>query len=192
MKDKILVMFSGGLDSTYLLHLILQDTRYKHMDVEAHHIRLFNVEKRVRAEEAAIEKLMKYFQSNDYRKFELTFSNLELPSRNNRFMWDSDAISFTAGYLCSIDPSIKSVVIGMNSSDIEPGSDVTRFTRSNEIFCAFTDIEKLYPLNNMSKHEIFNSLPDGLRKLTWSCRTPVYNFGIPVKCGRCKTCLQLK
>lgn len=44
-------MFSGGLDSTYVLHKILTDQEYAEYDVHVHHMRLVNSEKRAAAEE---------------------------------------------------------------------------------------------------------------------------------------------
>ena len=40
--------------------------------------------------------------------------------------------------------------------------------------------------------EIFDTLPEDLRNLTWSCRTPIYNNGIPIKCNKCPTCKELE
>ena len=35
-------------------------------------------------------------------------------------------------------------------------------------------------------------LPEELRGLTWSCRTPIYDGENILKCRRCKACKELK
>ena len=36
-------------------------------------------------------------------------------------------------------------------------------------------------------------LPEELRDMTWSCRTPIYTEDNSIhECGKCKTCLELK
>ena len=43
----------------------------------------------------------------------------------------------------------------------------------------------------MTKKEIFETLPEDLRKLTWSCRTPIYKEEDIKMCKKCKTCLEI-
>ena len=51
---------------------------------------------------------------------------------------------------------------------------------------------KFYPLIHMKKFEVWNMMPQDLRQLTWSCRTPIYEFGEIKQCNSCKTCIELK
>jgi 7-cyano-7-deazaguanine synthase in queuosine biosynthesis len=67
-----------------------------------------------------------------------------------------------------------------------------RRVRADKILAAFTDVGKIYPVMNMSKREIYDSLPDTLKDKFWSCRRPVYNKDEITACGTCDTCVKLK
>jgi 7-cyano-7-deazaguanine synthase in queuosine biosynthesis len=67
-----------------------------------------------------------------------------------------------------------------------------RRIRANKIFTAFTDAEKIFPVLEMSKREIYDSLPESLRDMFWSCRRPVYSEKNIAPCGRCDTCAKLR
>jgi 7-cyano-7-deazaguanine synthase in queuosine biosynthesis len=85
------------------------------------------------------------------------------------------------------------VAIGRTQSDdnIEVRE---RATRGNELLKLFApNVEKIYPVGHLTKLEIYNMLPEELRNMTWSCRTPIYTEDNSIhECGKCKTCLELK
>ncbi len=72
-------MFSGGLDSVYVLHKILIDPEYAEYDVHVHHMRLINKENRAAAEEIAVKNVVDYLRTNGYRPFVLSFTDLTYP-----------------------------------------------------------------------------------------------------------------
>lgn len=190
MKNKILVMFSGGQDSAWILDKILTSHEYKEYDVEAHHINIRNVERRAVAESVAVENIYKYMDAH-YRTFDKSFSDITTPARNRQFMFDSDVINYMAGYLCSVDPTIKIVAMGVNKTDLEENTQ--RFERSNKIFETFTtNVQKIFPAAETYKEDIFKTLNKELLDLTWSCRTPVYSETDIQSCGKCKSCKQIK
>ena len=96
-----------------------------------------------------------------------------------------------AGYIASVNPDIKKIAIGMQSTD-GSNSLPERRIRAAKILEAFTDAEKIYPVMEMSKREIYDMLPDSLKNVFWSCRRPVYKEKQIIPCGVCETCVKLK
>jgi 7-cyano-7-deazaguanine synthase in queuosine biosynthesis len=182
-----LILFSGGLDSLYMTHLLLKDAQDN--DIHIHHINISNAENRALAESSAVQQAIEYFKQNGYPKFTYTESTIAAPSFGRSFMYDSDAVNFMAGYVCSMDPDITEVAIGLNKSDTN-GPNTTRIQKANQILAAFTQATKIYPVKDYTKQEMYNLLPEGLRTKFWSCRTPKYADSVAVTCGHCYTCMQ--
>lgn len=197
--SNILLMFSGGLDSTGALWNLLQDSKHR---IHLHHLHLFNQERRAKAENIAVKNILSYL-SKKYNTIKYSESYHQYPSYlhidNNtkvtyqNFMFDSDIYNFIAATICFCLPDIKKVAIGRTKSD--HNSDVIeRAVRGNKLLEIFApNIEKIYPVEHLTKCEIYNILPKELRDMTWSCRTPVYNIkeNIFKECKKCKTCLEL-
>lgn len=185
-NSDILLMFSGGLDSTGVFYKLMMDKRKIHV----HHLHLMNKENRQAAEDIAVKKICEYMKKIGF--FEYTESRHEYPCYNSSFIWDSDIYNFIAGTICLSLPKIKEVAIGRTKTD--SGLDINkRAERGTKIFESFnTKAKKTYPLIDYTKKEIYNFLPEDLRVLTWSCRTPIYNGENIKKCGRCKACQELK
>ena len=86
-----------------------------------------------------------------------------------------------------------SVAVGATKTDFDLGDVQTRIKQSHEILkaCHTNTIREqvpiIYPVKHLTKQEIWNELPEELRELTWSCRTPK---GLRA-CGTCKTCKQI-
>jgi 7-cyano-7-deazaguanine synthase in queuosine biosynthesis len=121
------------------------------------------------------------------------YSESEIGSQpyNGQFMYDTDSINFFAGYICSVNPRIVRVAMGMQANDHNHALEERRI-RANAILAAFTPVEKIYPVLDMTKREIYDMLPEGLRNMFWSCRRPVYSEKNIAPCGRCDTCIKLR
>jgi 7-cyano-7-deazaguanine synthase in queuosine biosynthesis len=184
-----LVLLSGGLDSVCMTHLMLKDARDN--DIHIHHINISNAENRSPAEATAVKKVIEYLQSNNYPKFDYTESTVAAPSFGRSFMYDSDAVNFMAGYVCSMNPNIKEVAIGLNKSDTN-GPNTTRIQKANQLLALFTTATKIYPVKDYTKQEMYDLLPVELRDMFWSCRTPKYVDNVATACGYCHTCEQIK
>lgn len=195
-----LLMFSGGLDSTGVLWTLLKNTRYK---IHLHHLHLINKENRAEAEHQAVVNILSYISkthknikySESYHKYP-TYSYLSKMGDglvlHENFMFDSDIYNFIAGTICMCLPNIKRVAVGRTKLD--DNLDVRqRATRGNELLKLFApDIEKIYPVEHLTKTEIYSMLPEELRNMTWSCRTPVIvDDNLMKECGKCKTCQEL-
>ena len=181
-------MFSGGLDSTGVFWKLVQEKKQIHV----HHMNLINKENRCDAEKLAVQNICNYMKK--ITEFTYSESTHNVPSIRGSFMWDSDMYNFIAGYICMMRSDIENVALGLTKTDLGSGSGgvQNRINRGNKILNCFTDIKKIYPVSDMSKQQIFDMLPNDLRDLTWSCRTPIYIDGVPKMCNKCKTCRELR
>jgi len=179
----ILLMFSGGLDSTGVFWKLIQEKEELHV----HHLYLSNKENRAEAEAVAVKNVVDYMKK--IRKFSYTESYHEYPSYNGNFMWDSDIYNFVAGTICLSARNIKEVAIGKTKSD---SGFERRAERGNKILNILApNVKKIYPVGEMTKKEIYEMLPEDLRLLTWSCRRPIYKNDNIEMCKKCKTCFEI-
>jgi len=189
-QSTILAMYSGGLDSLGMVYLLLTDPAYKDYDIHIHHVRNKNVERRWRAEARAVEQA-----TSELRRlgFEFAYSESEIGTQpfGRKFLYDTDTMNFFAGYVCSVNFDIKKVAMGMQANDANQALEDRRI-RAGNILSAFTDAEKIFPVLDMTKHEIYDMLPETLRDLFWSCRRPVYSEKNIAPCEKCDTCVKLR
>ncbi|CAB4133299.1 queC 7-cyano-7-deazaguanine synthase [uncultured Caudovirales phage] len=186
----ILAMYSGGLDSLGMIYKLLTEPEYSEYSVHIHHVHNRNIENRHRAEAIMVQQALAELTRLGF-KYQYSESEIASQPYNEYFMSDSDSMNFFAGYICSANPNIVQVAIGMNATDSNHTLEERR-KRANAILAAFTSVEKIYPVLNMSKSEIYTSLPETLKDLFWSCRRPVYTDSGVNACGECKTCKQLE
>jgi 7-cyano-7-deazaguanine synthase in queuosine biosynthesis len=190
IKPTILAMYSGGLDSLGMVYKLLTEIEYKDYDIHVHHIHNKNVENRFKAEAIAVNHAIKELKNLGFN-FAYSESEIGTQPYGRHFLFDSDTVNFFAGYVASVNPDIQKVAMGMNGSDGNQTLE-ERLKRSNQILRAFTDIEKIFPVLDMTKREIYDMLPESLRNIFWSCRRPIYNEKSIAPCGKCDTCIKLK
>jgi hypothetical protein len=190
MEPTILAMYSGGLDSLGMIYRLLTDPEYKDYQLHIHHVHNRNVENRDRAEGIVVPLVLKELERLG---FDFIYSESQIASQpyNGKFMYDSDTINFFAGYICSVNPDIVKVAMGMQANDGNHALEERR-KRADKILAAFTDVTKIYPVLDMTKREIQDSLPVTLKKMFWSCRHPVYTEKNIAPCGKCDTCHKLR
>lgn len=189
-RPTILAMYSGGLDSLGMVYKLLTEEQYKEYDIHIHHVHNKNVENRHRAEAIAVDIATKELKNLGF-KFAYSESEIGTVPFGKHFMFDTDSMNFFAGYICSVNPDIKLVAMGMQANDNNQSLEERR-VRANKILQAFTSAEKIFPVLNMTKREIYDMLPESLRNMFWSCRRPQYSEKNIAPCGRCDTCLTLK
>jgi 7-cyano-7-deazaguanine synthase in queuosine biosynthesis len=177
-----LLMFSGGLDSTGAFWKLIQDKQ----NIHVHHMHLKNVEKRLIAESKSTSDIIGYMKN--ISSFTYSESTHEYPSYKGNFIWDGDLASFIAGSICTSMNSIKKVAFGRTATDDANSRTHSRIERANKIFNSMCDAVKIYPVQHLTKTEIYEMLPQELRELTWSCRTPLYKDGKILPCKYCITC----
>lgn len=197
-RNKILCMFSGGLDSLGALYLLLKDPAYQDKQIHVHHLVLKNLENRYIAEKASCEKIVNYFKSNSYRSFTMTESQHDMSFLKKYFVYDSVMYGFMAANMVLNDLSISQIAIGSNFDDKNNRGSIERANKGRSLFQTMLP-EKvryitnyLYPVAHLSKYQIWQMLPEELRKMAWSCRQPVYLENKISPCKKCRTCLEMK
>lgn len=182
-------MYSGGLDSLGMVYKLLTEPEYKDYKLHIHHVHQDNVENRAQAEAAAVGTVLAELKRQGF-SFVFSESQISTLPFNGKFMYDSDSINFFAGYVCRVNPDIVNVAMGMQANDFNLSLEERR-KRADKILEAFTDVKKIYPVLDMTKREIYDSLPESLRNMFWSCRTPIYADDGIKTCGKCSTCIKL-
>jgi 7-cyano-7-deazaguanine synthase in queuosine biosynthesis len=190
MEQIILAMYSGGLDSLGMIYKLLTDPEYKDYALHIHHVHNRNVENRDKAEAIVVPMVLKELERLGHS---FIYSESEIGSQpyNGNYMFDSDTMNYFAGYICSANPTIKKVAMGMQANDHNLALEERR-KRADKILAAFTDVGKIYPVLDLTKREIYDSLPESLRNMFWSCRHPVYTEKNIAPCGKCDTCVKLR
>ena len=190
IKPTILAMYSGGLDSLGMLYKLLTDPEYKDHKLHIHHVHNRNVEHRDHAEAIIVPMVLKELERLG---FDFVYSASKIASQpyGMNFLYDSDTINFFAGYICSANPNIVKVAMGMQANDGNHALEDRR-KRADKILAAFTDVKKIYPVLDLTKREIYDSLPESLRNMFWSCRRPIYTEKNIAPCLKCDTCVKLR
>ncbi len=203
-----LCMFSGGLDSTAMLHSLLTNKEYEHFDVYIHHMRIINRENRADVETNAARRIVKYYHSRpDIREFDYKESTLDMSAMDSnwspRFSFDIDAVCWMAAQICIAKPNIKYAAMAVTKDDMDtPQDDTTiqRVTQAPKIFDAALYMfpkpwprpQFIYPTQSLTKEQLWKTMPPNVQKMTWSCRTPVWKKEVAHRCGRCHTCIKRK
>ena len=190
IKPTILAMYSGGLDSLGMVYMLLTEPEYKAYDIHIHHVHNKNVENRWRAEAVTVEMATKELKRLGY-KFAYSESEIGTQPFGRNFLYDTDSMNFFAGYVASVNPDIEKIALGMQANDANQSLEERR-VRANAILRAFTTAEKIYPVLNLTKREIYDMLPESLRNMFWSCRRPVYTEKSIAPCQKCDTCVKLR
>ena len=189
-QQTILAMYSGGLDSLGMIYKLLTEPEYRGYKLHIHHIHNRNVENRDRAEAITVNAVLEELKQLG---FDFIYSESQIGTQpyGHKFLYDSDTLNFFAGYICSVNPDIVNVAMGMQANDNNLALEERR-KRADLILAAFTEVKKIYPVLNMTKREIYDSLPDSLKNMFWSCRRPIYAEKSIAPCGKCDTCVKLR
>lgn len=192
-KNRTLVMFSGGLDSTAALWHVLNRPK-KYGEVHVHHIHIQNFENRWRAEAMAVKAVLDYMREHTSASFTTSESTFNTPHLGPYFLYDTELVGYMTGYMTSRDPQINKVVTGATGTDLAVGAS-ERVSRAIRLHNAFHPDAgdhggtiREFPFAKHTKAQVYKTLPPDLALLTWSCRRPRYVDGKPVECGKCKTC----
>lgn len=194
--ETILLMLSGGVDSTWLLHHYLRDTDHR---VHAHHISIrYAHQERWRAEDPACERIVAWCRDR-FRDFEHSTSRFDLDF--HRIGWDSDLQLLVASKVAlNLGPGPITLALGWCTDDLERPRVQARQERGTtpriwEALCESAGRPRLnrtiaMPIveRGLGKADLVAALPAELMELTWSCRKPVFVHGTPRPCGECHAC----
>lgn len=188
---RVLVMLSGGVDSTALLLHYLQQG----WDVYAHHIEIQNREKRWRYENRACRRIVQHLSQRYPGQLHYSHSGWASPFKTF-YTFDSDLCHFVAPQVLRNLPKGTAVAMGWIREDYEDPAAIARMQtgRSSAIFRAATmdmsyQPDVLMPFKELRKWDLIQSLGPDLLSLTFSCRMP-NSDGQP--CLRCRTCQDIQ
>ncbi|WP_425389481.1 hypothetical protein [Ekhidna sp.] len=203
-KATILCMFSGGIDSSGVLHRLMTDEAYADHPLIVHHIHILNRENRANAEAKAVKAILSYYKSAAKRPFTVSGSTFNstgfAPLKANRFPFDMDICAFLSANICAARKDIGFVAMGRTKTDVESGGAnfMKRMQRAQAIFKSVLSLENgysaeyIFPMVDFTKKEVWDFLPEEVRSNTWWCRRPVYSEDKkPEVCGKCHTCKEV-
>lgn len=192
MADKVLILFSGGIDSAATLHRVF--TEHGDLYPIVHHINLINQENRHKAEAMAVQRILRWYRTNKYN-----FDYIEATFKMEFGIWDAQVYGMTAGAIAWKDKSITHIATGtryttLNDSgeNIYPGPGESGFNEVLDIH-AGRHLEVLPVFREPSgeftdKQTAWELIPDELKPFIWSCRRPIYNDLGATRCHSCETC----
>lgn len=204
MKSKVLMLLSGGLDSTILLYYLNQDydvtavtflygqkhkkevkyAKYHTKKLNVNHL-IINISKLKDLFDSALTSEEYQIQEGKYGEVDVIKSKLYVPHRNLLFLTLLDIIAYKH--------NINNIAIAIHKNDSQQYPDTTRefkelaekvlSTSSNRNVSILTPFVELYKYQIV---EIGYKLNVEMDK-TWSC----YKGG-RYHCGKCPTCLERK
>lgn len=194
MSKVPLVLFSGGLDSTYLMYKHAKEGR------QTHHMYLTGGQtaRKIECESEAREKILKYFYEH-YPK--ACFS--EHRGSNEGY---PVTLNFANGYGVSWSQSIAWLICALGAVNPDRHSSVQvsyvlgdqalqLIETMQTAWKALWTMAKLgelvpleFPLKHTTKYNIMQEMPRELYKLTWVCETPRGLDGERQPCGTCYGC----
>lgn len=195
-QDTILLMFSGGVDSTWLLYDYLSAGDHR---VHAHHVSIrYPHQQRWRAEDPACDRIVDWCREH-LRDFEYSTSRFDLDF--HRIGWDSDLQLLVASKVAlNLGRGPIRLALGWCTDDLERPPVRDRQERGVtprlwEALCESTgrpllDRKIAMPIveRGLAKPDLVDQLPSELLALTWSCRNPDFTGGTPRPCGECHAC----
>ena len=185
---RMIVMWSGGIDSTFKLAYLLRETEYQ---IHAHHVNIVNHEGRARSERAACTALRRRLKA--LRAFAYTESTVD-HSEHDKIPFDMAIVAFEAGVVARsadgrrVEP-FTHWTIGTHKAE---GHFQRRFDLYEPMVIAVC-FPGDYPAFEMgkvvTKAEEIAYLEDlGLLRDCWYCRFPRTGRA----CGQCGTCKDVK
>lgn len=198
-------MFSGGIDSSGVLYTLVTDPDFRDRELIVHHIILQNRENRAQAEMDSVTQIVNYCQTHHAdRPFTYTQSVFNTmgfaPLAANRFPYDMDVCAFTAANIAVARKDVRQIAMGRTKTDVGSGGTdfQQRMARAQQVFGAVYSLEKeaipnyIFPVINMTKREIWDSLPPQIQQASWYCRHPQYQEdGSATPCKQCITCKEV-
>jgi len=192
-----LLMFSGGLDSTYVLKKFLTETDGV---ICVHHIHLANPDRRGEAETKACQAIIDYCKAN-YRTFFYSESNIDRTGMTGFFGFDVMTVSFEAGIAAVNFKNTMGVMptewyFGECLEDLDSPYQKMK----NRAHCLRSAMQagcwpekppQLKTIPWPTKLQTMQYLAPDLVDMCWTCRNPrssiTGRYGFR-ECGRCHTC----
>lgn len=203
MNEQLILMFSGGLDSAYVLWELLTKTD---LPVHCHHVELrVASEPRWEHEKIAATNIYRYCTAN-YRTFSHGHSVYSWPAKTPFVGWDSDLILVeaqkVAGNFAMVAGIEKvQVILGWCQDDLEREVVKERASRNvtpnlwKALHASLYANQRMlvsdklsFPLLEQKKYkkDLLTDMPPELVELAWTCRKPEHDGSACRKCHACR------
>lgn len=189
-KDKVpLMLFSGGMDSTYLLHTLLAKG-----DVDVLYVKGGQAADKITQELAVRKRIIwKLEQLTGNRvRYDHHVSTDQLFAGMPNYSWCQPAMWMT-GALHHVDSSRHSkLVIGYVSDDgiISRLHNIKRAWHHLQMFSKHSKpVPVEFPLHTTSKQSIMKMMDVRMWDYIWVCEMPIDKEGVTSACGNCVPCL---
>lgn len=180
-----LLNLSGGVDSVYCMWQYLTNNPDKKLLV--HHVarKKSLLSKR---EYVAVKSVLKYFTAKGMTNYEYIETAGYSTPKTIRPVKAIEMVGWFTGIILRSRPEITKVIISANAEDLVQGSGYNKRSQSRfDIIklIAPKEPEYLYPIKDMTKAKLAETLPNEILSLCWYCRKPTIDGKT---CGVCQPC----
>ena len=193
-QKSVTVLFSGGLDSTYLVYSLLSDPTVS--SIKLMRVKIVNNTNKSIVEDMQHPKILKILKEldknnklNNWRGDFCSELSIDTQMHENPIAFNQVPIWI----LASLRTSCDEVHIGyvMNDDAISYLDDFKKIWNSySSIHEALPKL--MFPLSKISKEQIKSELPESLFQETFSCENPHVEQDSFVECGHCVSCKKNK
>jgi hypothetical protein len=185
MWKNILILFSGGLDSTYLLDKNLKEGNH----VVLVYTTIKNNSNKIKSELHAIGQIVEFYKNRYPNKIDnVIYNEVDVFGHCDGILFKQLPIHIFS-LLTMVDSLQSEVQIGycMNDDMVSYLPDLKNLYDSYRPFLKDGAPDITFPVAKMQKENMFDSLPIEVQKLVFSCEDPI---GLCEPCGKCHPCLR--
>ena len=191
---RIVVLWSGGVDSTYLIQRCCEEPAYE--EVLAGYVELENNPAKTASELGAIERLVPLLQRSDKFVWLGTLMRVHFRRTNPNLAFKQIPIWLLA-LVEAIHPPVDEVAIGYIRNP-HPGT-IDASSHLDDLRRLYADYRPLlhrdppalvFPLAEVEKQEIWERLDPELRSHCVYCEAPLLDGDAYRPCGRCRLCAE--
>lgn len=189
-KPTTLIHLSGGLDSTFVLWQHLTQNTNDHVLV--HHVLLQHlIENRIDVERQAVNSILAELRAmklTNFTYYESWFAYGTLPRITIK---DIQIVAVFSSIILKTPQfaSITTIKLPWHFGEVH-NEEIRKGYRVRNMLSALEapEIKFDFPIENLTRSDLYNQLPENIRKYVRSCRKPHINGGNP--CRACATCLE--
>jgi len=187
---KVLILSSGGLDSTYLVYENLKKGNL----VRTLYTTVQNNGHKPESEKKSLELQKEYFLKNFPNQLETYYNNVEILisyPQDNLILKQIPLWIMSMLYYCE---GVDEIQVGyvMNDDAISFLEDIKGIYKSYEFLFDNKCPELIFPLTKTKKEEIINKIPQELINTIVFCEAPLYGGEKYKPCGGCAVCKRYK
>jgi 7-cyano-7-deazaguanine synthase in queuosine biosynthesis len=180
MKKRVTLLFTGGLDSTYLLYKNMQEGNA----VRCLYTNIENNRNKTLTELAAAKTIIAEMDKEFNTYIELIVNDVNVRGHSDYAMFHQVPIHLFSMIMSMAECDEVQIGYCMNDDMISYLDDLKAVYNSYSNLMAKKLPELVFPLSKTSKYTMFDDLPHVYSKLVFSCENPINHRA----CGYCDTC----